>query len=78
MIEHCSQSIFATDEYEFDVEGTPGGHFIRISSVDGKWSGLYRCDATLILRARCRGEPPGVLTPIREVRELLDKIIAAL
>src|SRR5262245_30446231 len=54
----CSKQL-STSNATFDVESTPhGGHLVRIASHHEGWKGLYRWESTLILLARCSGNPP--------------------
>ena len=44
--------------WSYSIEPTLGSFFVRVSSMDHAWVGLYRLETHLFLRARCQGIPP--------------------
>lgn len=71
-IQRRTRNTIHTKTVVVSVEQTPkGGHFVSVAGIEQAWVGLYRCEARLVLVARCKGDPP------REL-ELRDEIRAAL
>jgi hypothetical protein len=79
MVRLASHNSVHTSTATFHVESTlRGGHLVRVSSIPSAWTGLYRCESSLVLIARCGGAPPIELAIPSEIRKGLLEIISAL
>ena len=78
MILRLSPRVLTTATHRFDVEATPGGHFIKVSSLVGNWAGLYRSEVVLVLLATCHGHPPGQVEVEAAVHDRLMTMVSEL
>jgi hypothetical protein len=79
MVRFATPNSVRTATAIYHVESTlRGGHLVRVSSIPTDWTGLYRCEGSLVLIARCGGAPPIELVIPTEIRTGLLEIIRAL